>query len=192
MIRDASDATEAEPHGKPFRCYVKCLGIISDIRGLQKHLGIKASTSVRFFRTQHLRCCALPNSSMSVQVTPAIYGCFKCWMCGEKVGGKTIYANHIGLLPPGHPLRATGCPMHRPSTVTGKKRSRPGAWPLGLGPPPQRTTMELKFGCNVRWLTNSPVCACLQWLRWLRCKFALKHIAGAQRAGPAEALRACV
>ena len=61
------------------RCFATLAGIVSDYRGLQKHLGIKAS--------------------------PAIWACFKCWQEGVRVGQKTVYTNHHHFLPIDDELR---------------------------------------------------------------------------------------
>ncbi len=75
MIKDEVAALEAfgvsvtdGRDGDPFWCRVKLLGITSDYRGYQKHLGIKMS--------------------------PAIHGCIFCWLAGVRLGNKTIYPRH--------------------------------------------------------------------------------------------------
>ncbi|KXZ42563.1 hypothetical protein GPECTOR_135g627 [Gonium pectorale] len=71
MIKDEIAALEDfgvsvyDAHAREtFQCRLKVIGILSNYRGLQKHVGIKGS--------------------------PAIDGGFKCWHSGERVGQKTI------------------------------------------------------------------------------------------------------
>ncbi len=87
------------------------------------------------------------------QITPAIFGCFKCWIKGEQVGrGKTVYANHAGFL---EELQTGSMPRDRLHLYEkGRKmHKRPrldgSDWPEGMGPPPKRSADQLLYGCNV-------------------------------------------
>lgn len=71
-VVDASD-------GKPFQCRARLVNTVSDLRGMEKLVGISS--------------------------TPARYGCLHCWWEGFRVGGKTLYCGHQTLLEQNDPLR---------------------------------------------------------------------------------------
>lgn len=82
---------DAARNNDTFTCYAKVLGLLSDYRGLQKHLGIKGS--------------------------PTPYACFKCWEKGWPIRHKWIYPNHYQYLPAGHPLRKNLFKKHVPPST---------------------------------------------------------------------------
>lgn len=64
---------------KPFRCKARLVNCVSDLRGMEKLIGISS--------------------------TPARYGCLHCWWEGFRVGGKQLYCGHQTMLAKDDPLR---------------------------------------------------------------------------------------
>lgn len=100
--------------------HVLVLQSSSDIRGLEKLLLIAS--------------------------TPALHGCFFCWIKGFRVCNKTVYCGHHTELPTGHPLRAVIAKLNAAERQQCQGASNNQSYAESLLVPSQRTHEQVQAG----------------------------------------------
>lgn len=107
--------------GKPFLCRARLVNTVSDLRGMEKLIGISS--------------------------VPARYGCLHCWIKGFKIGAKMVYVGHDRWLPKYDPLRELLQHRNKPSYLVGDtpaiKKVKDMKKLVHEYPPPMRTHYDL-------------------------------------------------